>query len=359
MKEMFASYAQLREGCNTKEIIRELLQKGSEFIFLDAKGFPNFNRNLLSNIYSAPVFFMSHHDPDFFGLSNQAAQNISIFFPIPEKNLDGHTELDFFYVPSSPYTQRFVDMAAEVKRRLGDKVLFNPVIFTFLSKSEEFEKNNCVSKGEFCAYDPDNSGTLTGRMVIQEAIRQKCVFKTHQTHFLEYLQVYFQKCTSLMTQKCSFNIMSNLSIDSVAVQSCYNDSFAKVDTVIEDNHNSILEQDRKVRKSLGVTDFPNFYINDVKYEGSLDVYDLLMSICTTGSHETSVECRSIDSTGEVTESLTSIVIINLVIFVICLVFLVVFIRNKMKKKFKKEIKVAIDKYMTEYSAIRNDNSNLA
>lgn len=356
---MFAAYALLREGCNTKNIIRELLHKGAEFIFLDAQNYPNFDQNLLTNTYSAPVFFISHHEPDFFNLSEQDTQSISIFFPIPEKNLDGHTELDFFYVPSSPYTSRFVNMAVQVKKRLGDKVLFNPIIFTFSSKSEEFEKNNCVSKGQFCAYDPDNSGRLTGRMVIQEAIRQKCVFKTHQSIFLDYLQAYFASCTSKMTKDCSYKIMRGLNIDPDSIITCYQNSFAKIDSVVEDNHNSILEQDQKVRKSLGVTDFPNFYINDVKYEGSLDVYDLLMSICTTGSHENSVECRSIDSTGEVSESLGSIVFVNLVIFVVCLVFLVLFIRRKMKKKFKKEIKVAIDKYMTEYSAIKNDNSNLA
>lgn len=278
---------------------------------------------------------------------------------MPERSVYGHTELDFFYVPSSPLTHRFVKMALDVKRKLRSKVLLNPVIFTFSSKSKDFIQDNCVSKGEFCTYEPNNEGTLSGRDVMLEALRQKCIFKTHSENFLLYLDSYFKSCINSISRDCSEKLMSSLGIDKTSVQSCFDRSFTSLEIEQVDNHNEILEQDRQIRKNLGVTDSPNFYINNVKYQGSLNSIDLLLSICSTNSQLDSSECRNLDLTPDLNEGITFIIAMNVVIFVIALFFLVAFIRNRVKSKFKKEVKVAIDKYMTEYSAINNDSNNLA
>jgi hypothetical protein len=357
--EFFAAYVELRSDCEPKETIKELTHKGADFIFLDPKNYPNFDANLLTNVYAVPVFFIKHTSQDFFQLNEANKRNISIFFKLPEKNVYGHTELDFFYVPSSPLTHRFVKMAVEVKKRLQSKVLFNPVIFTFSSKSQEFIKSNCVSKGEFCAYDPDNEGKLTGRDVILEAIRQKCIFKTHPESFLAYLDLYFQKCLNKMTLECSKGLMASLSVDSASIQNCFDKSFTHSETNQLENFNELLEDDRQMRKNIGVTQFPDFYINGVMYAGSLDMFDLLLSICSTEAQEDSFQCKNIDMTPDLDESYASIIVVNLAIFVVCLVFLVYFIRTKMKDKFKKEVKKAIDNYMTEYSAIKEEGSQLA
>lgn len=356
--EFFAALISLKPACDVREIIKELFHKGADFIFLCPHDFPNFDNNLLSNVYNGPVFFMRHANPHFFEM-NKNRRSISIFFPMPETNVYGHTELDFFYVPSSPLTHRFVKMAMVVKQKLRSKVVMNPVIFTFSSKSEEFIKNNCVSKGEFCAYDPDNSGVLTGRDVMLEALRQKCIFKTHSEQFLPYLDAYFTSCVRKISKSCSESLMSSLGIDKAAVSSCFDRSFAKLETDQVENHNEILDQDRQVRKSLGVTEFPDFYINNIKYDGSMNIVDLLLSICSTNSQLDSSECRNLDLTPDLNEGIGFIIGVNVVIFVVALVFLVTFIRNRMRNKFKKEVKVAIDKYMTEYSAIKNESSNLA
>ena len=356
--EFFAAYVSLKPTCDVREVIKELFHKGADFIFLCPHEFPNFDSNLLANVYQGPVFFMRHANPNFFELE-KGRRSIHIFFPMPEKNVYGHTELDFFYVPSSPLTHRFVKMAISVKRTLRSKVVLNPVIFTFSSKSEEFIKNNCVSKGEFCAYDPDNEGKLTGRDVMLEALRQKCIFKTHSEKFLEYLDLYFVSCLSQMSKSCSESLMKRLRIDSNSVQSCFDHSFSSLETEQVDNHNEILDQDRQVRKKLGVTEFPDFYINNIKYNGSMNIMDLLMSICSTSSQLDTSECHNLDPTPDLNDGTGFIIAINVVIFVIALVFLIAFIRKRMRTKFKKEVKTAIDRYMTEYSAIKNDGTRLA
>lgn len=301
---------------------------------------------------------MRHANPDFFHLE-KGRRGIHIFFPMPEKNVYGHTELDFFYVPSSPLTHRFVKMAIMVKKKLRSKVVLNPVIFTFSSKSSEFIKSNCVSKGEFCAYDPDNEGKLTGRDVMLEALRQKCIFKTHSEAFLSYLDSYFKSCLNRISLACSEWLMGSLGIDKNAVKSCFDRSFSSLETEQVNNHNEILNQDRQIRKKLGVTEFPDFYINNVKYDGSMNVVDLLLSVCSTNSQLDSSECHNLDLNPELHEGIGFIIGMNVVIFVVALVFLIAFIRKRMRNKFKKEVKTAIDKYMTEYSAIKNDSNNLA
>ena len=132
------------------------------------------------------------------------------------------------------------------------------------------------------------------------------------------------------------NLMSKLRIDKVSVQSCFDRSFTKLETEQVDNHNEILEQDRQIRKNLGVTDSPNFYINDIKYGGSMNSIDLLLSICSTNNQLDSSECRNLDLTPDLNEGLTFIIVINVVIFLVALVFLVIFIRNRVRSKFKKD-----------------------
>lgn len=339
-------------------MIKELFHKGADFIFLCPHHFPNFDANLLANVYQGPVFFMRHANPDFFQLG-KGRRGIHIFFPMPEKSVYGHTELDFFYVPSSPLTHRFVKMALAVAKKLRSKVVLSPVIFTFSSKSADLIKNNCVSKGEFCAYDPDNEGRLSGRDVMLEALRQKCIFKTHSEAFLQYLDLYFSSCLSRISRSCSEGLMRSLSIDPAAVQTCFDHSFSTLEAEQVDNHNAILDQDRQVRKRLGVTEYPDFYINNVKYDGSMNVIDLLLSICYTNSQLDSAECRNLDTAPDSGESLKFIIALNIVIFLVALFFLFAFIRRRMRNKFKKEVKTAIDRYMTEYSAIKNDSTNLA
>lgn len=39
------------------------------------------------------------------------------------------------------------------------------------------DNKDCVSGGRYCAPDPDLEGPLTGRMVVQENLRQICIAK--------------------------------------------------------------------------------------------------------------------------------------------------------------------------------------
>ena len=64
--------------------------------------------------------------------------------------------LDFYYIPSYEFSSKFIDVLSHVYHKLKDRVLFEPHLVTFTSKSEEFIKNNCVGNGTYCAFDPED-----------------------------------------------------------------------------------------------------------------------------------------------------------------------------------------------------------
>ena len=61
---------------------------------------------------------------------------------------------------------------------LKEKILFEPILITFSSESEEFKINNCVSRGKYCAFDIGGNGDINGKMIVYESLRQKCIYKS-------------------------------------------------------------------------------------------------------------------------------------------------------------------------------------
>ncbi len=47
-----------------------------------------------------------------------------------------------------------------------------------------------------------------------------------------------------------------------------------------DNENTILEQEKKKQKSTNLTVFPNIFIKDSLFKGTLSVRDLYFSMCS-------------------------------------------------------------------------------
>lgn len=261
--------------------------------------------------------------------------------------------MNFFYVPSFEYARKFIETLREVYVSLKDRVNFEPNLVTFSSKSQEFITSNCVSQGKYCAFDPDNDGPITGRDVVLESIRQKCIYKTGTDHYFSYMAKFFDSCINDFTKDCSNKLIKKIGLSSSDIDDCLRGSFHKVNASKYDNENDILAAEKEKVKKLGITNFPNIYINKILYNGTLSPFDLLLSLCSSLNDETQ-ECRNLKLDSETDLNITSILVVFITIFIVCLVVMAYVCKKIAKKRFERDLNIAVDTYVTQYSSINNE-----
>lgn len=258
-------------------------------------------------------------------------------------------------MPSYEYSAQFIDMLQVVYEKLKDRILFEPSIVTFSSKSEDFKANNCVSDGKYCAFDPDNEGPITGRDVVLEAIRQKCIYKISIDNYFNYMQLFYGYCLFDFSEGCSKGLIEKLNIEPTDVFSCLDNSFLVSNNDKYSNDNTILSDEREKQRKAGLNNFPNIYINDVVYQGTLAYYDLLLSVCS-GLHDITMNCRNLDF-DDVDYNVPTIILLYVGIYSACLTVLAFLCRKIAKRRYEKELNNTVNKYVTEYTVLKNDSIN--
>lgn len=242
----------------------------------------------------------------------------------------------------------------DVYSKLKNRIIFEPHIVTFSSKSNEYIANNCVSRGKYCAFDPDNEGPITGKDVLLEALRQKCIYKAGTEHYFYYMKLFYSFCISEFTEECSEKLIRKSGINLKDIKYCVNNSFHNIDNKLTDNENEIFAEEKEKVKKLGITHFPNIYINNVLYHGTLALYDLQMSMCSSLNDE-SQECRNLGfDSGSNTEILI-IIVIHILIFIIGVMIMATICKRIAKKRYEKDLNNVVNKYVSEYSSIREDS----
>lgn len=227
---------------------------------------------------------------------------------------------------------------------------------TFSSKSAEFGKDNCVGNGNYCAFDPDVADeTVTGRDVLMEGVRQKCVFKAGVKFYFHYMRRFYRSCIHRIGENCALEVMRQIGVNSSVVKNCVDLSFHKISEDMELNENSILRREKEVQKESGLHNFPQIMINQLLYKGSLSQNDLLLSICAS-LHDETQSCRDIEIYNDDDFSVLNVVMAHFFLFLIGVAVLAVVCRYVAKRKYDKELSKAIGKYVTEYSSMKEQES---
>jgi len=182
--------------------------------------------------------------------------------------------VELFYSPSIEYSQKFITSLEDVYNKLKDRIMFEPHIVTFTSKSQEFISKNCVSNGAYCAFDPSHSSGATGRDVVLESIRQKCIYKMSVPDYFAYARIFFSKCFGTFDEKCSKAAVEKTWVDWSQVQKCVEKSFHGSAKTFYLNDNDLLADEKEKIKKLGTNNFPNIFINNILYRGSLSKVDI-------------------------------------------------------------------------------------
>lgn len=189
--------------------------------------------------------------------------------------------------------QRFLKEFSPKRKALNEAVKFVPHFHVFSMQSATDYNNLCTATdAKFCAEDPDGSGPITGKDVLDEDIRQLCIHETTKVKrtnlddirmgkvfatveyaqaFWDYVERFAEACPldadsedSRFGEACSERLMGRVGINIDKVKKCVRES--KIDKLKHEREN-IAWSPRALR------------INGWRYSGTLDADLVTRAIC--------------------------------------------------------------------------------
>ncbi|CAD7968674.1 unnamed protein product [Amoebophrya sp. A120] len=223
---------------------------------------------------------------------------VKLAWDIPQSN---YVLADFWFSSGSREANRFLKNFAELAESFKELLSFVPHYHIISLPAESDTMSLCLEtedeadKNKFCAADPDGAGTATGRQVVEEDLRQICLFKNsekwtnpevkqsgelfgYSEAFWKYLRAFWKQCTdsgrdfTKFTKKCSYEVMEQI-----------NGSLSAKNKIDIDN---IKQCTKKDWKSLLKKEIRNhawsplaLRINGWRYSGPIESNLVMRSIC--------------------------------------------------------------------------------
>jgi len=153
--------------------------------------------------------------------------------------------------------------------------------FSDNTASSNYNADNCICGGKYCAADPDGDLPNTGKDVLMEDLRQLCLIRTYQKEiWWQYATHYEESCIFGNDMKdCSQKIMEQIYVDPADVERCVQYSFDNSD-LSKCTSNMLFDQERVAMTSDGVFIVPSVVINGFQYRGNLiPAHGVFEAIC--------------------------------------------------------------------------------
>lgn len=137
---------------------------------------------------------------------------------------------------------------------------------------------NCYFSGKYCSNPNNLLGVTSGREIINENLRQKCIWtvtykaKTTRVQYWNYMNLFFSLCIDIekpkFDQDCSYDAMTWVGIDQKAVKECVTNSFnfTGINSNSSDNiylvDNNLIKKDKSVYENYSILFIPTVLINN-------------------------------------------------------------------------------------------------
>eukprot|EP00927_Polykrikos_kofoidii_P020694 TRINITY_DN1984_c0_g1_i3.p1 TRINITY_DN1984_c0_g1~~TRINITY_DN1984_c0_g1_i3.p1 ORF type:complete len:485 (+),score=101.38 TRINITY_DN1984_c0_g1_i3:74-1528(+) len=221
---------------------------------------------------------------------------VELAWDIPTDHI---VHMDLWMSSGSKSSLQFLKDFSPLRKRLNDVVKFTPHYHVFAMGKTDFNDLCSDDTAAFCAEDPDGAGTVTGKMVLEEDIRQLCIHETTKVHrtsehglhaYAEKFWSYVEQLPSMCPMEapagaedkvfgraCSIRVMKKVHIDADAIFACE-----------MENKDKYLKQERTNHawspKALR--------INGWRYSGELEPMLVTRAICSAFVKQPST-CTSI------------------------------------------------------------------
>merc|ERR1712070_1221767 len=249
-------------------------------------------------------------------------------------------------------------------------------VFSMPSSDPSVYQDLCSdTTGQYCAEDPDASGSITGKDVLEEDVRQLCIHELtkvssqggqHDGHdhapveyaapFWDYLEKFQERCpldgsspTERFGLDCSKKLMAEVGVDVEGVMSC---AASTHDEKLKKHRDHTAWSPRAVR------------INGWRYTGMLDA-DLVTRAVCAGFTKKPDECASLVSTRNPFEkyggalggdSVSFTTFIGGLLAVALLAFLMLFcykrtLQSHLKSSVREEVMLEVQAAMSTYNRL--------
>lgn len=222
------------------------------------------------------------------------------------------------------------------------------------------EENDCLGGGRYCAPDPDGMiGSLNGRMVIEEDLRQLCVLqsvkseKSDYSLYFDYLAEFGRTCYGKkFTKDCSTSAMKSVGVNSKSVSSCVDNSFTGTETYTM-QENSKLAAEVSYWNDYGLAFYPAILINEQVYKGDIEESAVLTAICAGYYSGTQPQfCDEHKNKDKEEKGIeTKTVVIGLILFFGILVALLLAYRVYAKRELQHDMRAQVNSAVNQYFAL--------
>ena len=319
-----------------------------------------------------PAFLISQEDGLIIKESLIVSEAISLVLNFEMPTLPGHVYLNLWMssgnLPSLTFLQEFSSIGTQLTKKNSE---FTPhyVAIKCLACEEnnfEIEHDDCLGGGRYCAPDPDGPGPVSGRMVVQENLRQMCMFEQLENDSDYSRWFLFQKdfATTCISNKfnkeCSIELMKDYNFDTEKVENCYKKSFIKG---FEDSlgQNTALDLEFEIWKGNGLHFYPALIINGQLYRGDMENSAVLSGICSGYQIKYKPEFCFANS-GSILEGFSKLAVFTILFIFFLAVFGILliyrhFAKKKLERDINKQVNLAVSQYyaLSDISYIKNKN----
>ncbi|CAK59399.1 unnamed protein product (macronuclear) [Paramecium tetraurelia] len=182
---------------------------------------------------------------------------------------------------------------------VGYKIVYQILAGNTIGKDIEYQidADNCICSRRYCAIDPDGKGVASGRNIVEEVLRQSCIFQNDGKEYFLYMNAFNFKCTYAQAYNlCGNKIINTLKLSADKINNCIEESFKDIyDHSVTKNYtnayNIILEQQLHQADFAGMVGIPSVAVNSVVYKGQLTGKGIFGEICNSFITPPSV-CKS-------------------------------------------------------------------
>lgn len=264
---------------------------------------------------------------------------------------DDRVEYDIWISSSNDRGLDFVKDFQRFNDILGDKVLMTPRYFTWscINCDANIMGEDCVNNGKYCALDEERL-SYSGKEIIMENLRQKCVWKQSAPAWWEYIAKAHQQCYTDFSEDCSKTVHNELGINWDKTQDCIKEANDE-----SNDENKLLSTDAIEWTLRGPHFIPAIVINKITYRGNLDPENVFLAICE-GFRDTQPECKTHSKTEKIEKSK-----VNLTWFLVAIIFIImvnIIILLLCRKCSTRDMKTSVNSAINEYMSLRKaSNTN--
>ncbi|CAD8106358.1 unnamed protein product [Paramecium primaurelia] len=187
---------------------------------------------------------------------------------------------------------RIIDEYAPYYNKLEDQNINYTLVYFMMSFNSTILEINqrdsdCICQNRYCVFDPDGSGIATGRDVVQEILRQTCIFQKYPKKWFSYMDQFNFKCSKPQAYSvCSQQIMEIQGIPKKEIQNCFDESFVDQNTSLPTKNytnaiNILLENQMHIYQVAGMNVFPSVLVNAMSYKGQFSGKGIFGEICNS------------------------------------------------------------------------------